>query len=132
MYKIEVKDFGYKLTFSGYIQENEMKNWVEESMKALSKAPVSFNVFVDIRNIMTLSEESKMHMLKGQRLFKAKGMVRSVVIIDNIIVKLQFKQIAQETGIYDWERYIDASAIEDWEKAGINWITKLIDPDKVT
>jgi len=34
-------------------------------------------------------------------------MVRSVVILANTITKLQFKRIAQETGIYQWERYID-------------------------
>ena len=35
----------------------------------------------------------------GQKLYKAKGMSRSVVIVDNVIIKMQFKKIAQETGI---------------------------------
>ncbi len=37
-----------------------------------------------------------------QRLYKEKGMVCSVVILDNAVTKKQFKRIAQETGIYEW------------------------------
>lgn len=51
-------------------------------------------------------------------------------IVNTSIVKMQFKRIAQETGIYQWERYIDSSTIKDWEEVGIDWLTKSIDPDK--
>ncbi len=33
-------------------------------------------------------------------------------------------------GIYEFERYIDASSVADWEKVGIDWISNRIDPDK--
>ena len=58
-------------------------------------------------------------------------MERSVVILDNVITTMQFKRIAQETGIYQWERYIDASSTGNWQKAGEDWIVKGIDMDKV-
>ncbi|OEU57610.1 MAG: hypothetical protein BA871_10695 [Desulfuromonadales bacterium C00003096] len=69
-------------------------------------------------------------MQDGQKLYKEKGMVRSVVILDNVITKMQFRRIGKETGIYEWERYIDASSVADWEKIGIDWLSKGIDPDK--
>ncbi len=56
-------------------------------------------------------------------------MVRSVVIVDSALTKMQFQRIAKQTGIHAWERYIDASSITDWEKVGIDWINKGIDPD---
>jgi hypothetical protein len=132
MYKIEKTDFGYKITFEGFIKANEMKDWVLDSMKTLSLSPSRFHLFVDMRNLKALPEDSKKLMKEGQKLYKFKGMERSVVIVDNIIIKFQFKQIAKESGINEWERYIVASAVKDWENAALNWITKEIDPDKFT
>ncbi len=130
MYKIEKKDYGYKLTFGGFIKVDEMKAWVDESEKTLVSTPKQFGVFVDMRTLRPLPPDVQVHMQKGQRLYKEKGMARSVVILDNAVTKMQFKRIAKETGIYEWERYIDASLIRDWEKAGIDWVSNGIDPDK--
>lgn len=69
-------------------------------------------------------------MEEGQKLFKQKGMTRSVVILNSPIVTVQFKRIAKETGIYNWERYLDASSTPDWEQKGRRWLTDGIDPDK--
>ena len=129
MYTIEKKDYGYKLTFGGFIIADEMKLWVDESKKVLAEEPSEFGVFIDMRTLKTLSGDSQELMQEGQRLYKGKGMIRSVVILDSSLVKMQLQRIAKETGIYEWERYIDASSITDWESAGINWISKGIDPD---
>lgn len=130
MYKIEKKDYGFKLTFGGFITEDEMKKWLEESKIALQTAPKSFGVFVDMRTLKPLPTEAQKHMQEGQKLYKEKGMVRSVVILANAVTKMQFKRIAQETGIYQWERYIDEASNPNWEKVGIDWIKNGIDPDK--
>jgi hypothetical protein len=69
-------------------------------------------------------------MEKGQKLFKQKGMERSVVILNSAAITMQFKRIAKETGIYSWERYINAAQEPNWEKKGLSWIEKAVDPDK--
>lgn len=130
MYKIEKKDYGYRLTFGGFIEPDEMKAWVEESKSVLQSASGSFGVFVDMRTLKPLPAEAQAPMQEGQKLFKETGMVRSVVILANAITKMQFKRIAQETGIYEWERYIDEQSDPDWEKTGIAWIKDAQDPDK--
>lgn len=130
MYNIERKTYGYKLTFSGKITPEEMQMWVEDSKKKLTSSPSSFHVFVDMRSLKTLSSEAQMHMQDGQKLYKGKGMVRSVVVVDSTITKMQFQRIAKETGIYEWERYIDASGTSNWEKVGEDWIVSEKDPDK--
>lgn len=130
MYKIEKKDFGYKLAFGEFIHAEEMKQWVEESEIALQTAPKEFGVFVDMRTLKPLPTEAQVHMQKGQKLYKQKGMIRSVVILASPVTLMQFKRIAKETGIYEWERYIDASFSDDWEKVGLDWIINKIDPDK--
>jgi hypothetical protein len=57
-------------------------------------------------------------------------MQRSVVILKDKITMMQFRGIAKETGIYEWERYIDASAVENWEQIGLDWILNAVDPDQ--
>ncbi len=130
MYKIEKKDYGYRLTFGGFIKEDEMKKWLEESKVILPNGPKSFGVFVDMRTLKPLPPESQKHMNEGQKFYKKSGMVRSVVILASAITKMQFKRIAQETGIYEWERYIDEASTSNWEKVGLDWIKDGIDPDK--
>ena len=130
MYKIEIKNYGYKLTFGGLIDAEEMKKWVADSKQALNTAPSKFGVFVDMRTLKPIEKESQAIMEEGQKLYKAKGMERSVVILESVLVTMQFKRIAKETGIYNWERYISAQDKPDWEKIGIAWIKDGVDPDK--
>jgi hypothetical protein len=130
MYKIEKKDNNiYKLTFKGFIDANEMKLWVEESKRALTMAPKEFGVFVDMRGLQPLSKDAQVYMQEGQRLYKKKGMIRSVVILGNALTTMQFRRIGKETGISQWERYINYSSTPDWEKLGMDWITKGIEID---
>ena len=132
MYKIERKDFGFKLTFGEFMNAEEMKNWVEDSKKSLSTAPKEFGVFVDMRTLKPLPQDSQKAMEEGQKLYKERGMSRSVVILNSPTVTAQFKRIAKETGIYNWERYLDASTIPNWEEKGRSWLSRAIDPDRPT
>ena len=129
MYEIEKKGYGYKLTFSGSIDADEMREWVEKSKEQLASAPTEFGVFVDMRTLQPLDTDAQASMEEGQKLYKATGMVRSVVVVASAVVRLQFARIARETGIYKWERYIDASSVPDWENVGVAWIIEGIDPD---
>jgi hypothetical protein len=129
MFKIEKKPFGIKLTFGEFILKAEMEQWLEESKKALAGHEGVFGVFVDMRTLKPLPTDSQEVMVKGQQLYKKAGMTRSVVILDNSITTMQFKRLAKESGIYAWERYIDASTITNWEKAGVDWIVSGTDPD---
>lgn len=131
MYTIEPKEYGYCLTFAETISPDEMKKWVEESRGVLKGAPAKFSVFVDMRNLKALTQETTKVMEEGQKLYKTSGMVRSVVILANPIVTLQFKRIAKETGIYEWERYLNTEECSNWEETGVKWIVHGVDPDKI-
>ncbi len=130
MYKIEKKPYGFKLTFGGFIRNDEMQQWVEESKKALEKSPSKFGVFIDMRELKPLPSSSQEYMQEGQKIYREKGMQRSVVILDNPGTTLQFKRLAKETGIKKRERYIDASTVEDWLVKGLNWIKHAEEPDR--
>jgi hypothetical protein len=130
MYKIETKPYGYKLTFADMISPDEMREWAKEVNTVLSGQIMKFGVFVDMRTLKPLSPEAKDVMAGGQKLFKEKGMQRSVVILENPIITIQFKEIGKKSGIYEWERYVDASTNADWEEKGIAWLKDGVDPDK--
>ena len=130
MYTIKRTKYGYKLTFGDFISEDEMMKWVEESKKALEGAPKAFGILVDMRTLKALPPEAQEHMEKGQRLYKTKGMQKSAVVLANALTKMQFKRIGQQSGIYQWERYIDEATNPDWERVGVDWIQNGIDPDK--
>lgn len=130
MYKIEKTNYGVKLTFGGFIKQEEMAQWYLDSQKIVSALPSKFGVFVDMRQLKPLPHEAELEMQKGQKLYKEKGMERSVAILNSAITTLQFKRIAQETGIYQWERYLDATNVPDWESVGRKWLTGGVDPEQ--
>jgi hypothetical protein len=61
-------------------------------------------------------------MESGQKLYKAKGMIRSVVILASKLLTLQFQRIAAETGIDRWERYVDSESTSNWHTLGVAWV----------
>lgn len=129
MYRIEKSDFGFKLTFGGLIDAAEVTEWLRESEKVLAEQEEGFYVFVDMRKLVPISEAAQNVIADGQRFYKKMGMIRSVVILSSPVVTQQFKRIAQDTGIYEWERYVDSSTDPDWEQIAMDWLLKEIDPD---
>ena len=69
-------------------------------------------------------------MVKGQQAYKAKGMKRSCVIVKDKVTALQFKRLAMTSGIYAFERYLDATASPNWNDTATAWVRDGADPDK--
>lgn len=129
MYSIKKTEFGIHLTFAGTIPGEEMAKWVREFRVVVDGFDAGFAVFVDMRDLDTLSKFAQDEMKVGQSVAREGGMIRSVVILNDPKIKMQFIGIAKETGIYEWERYLDASTEHDWEEKGMQWILEAIDPD---
>lgn len=129
MHKIERKASGYLLTFGGVMSAEEMKEWVAESRRALESEKGGFCVIVDMRTLAPIGADVQGIMISGQQLYKASGMTRSSVIVNNAITAIQFQRLARESGIYAWERYFDGAAPGCFE-AAIAWGRDAIDPDK--
>lgn len=128
MYQIRRTEYGIHLTFSGHIQPEEMQQWLDESRQVLSDTRERFGVFVDMRHMILLPPDSQPAMREGQQIYREAGMVRSVVILADEVLALQFRRLAKQSGIFDHERYIDASSVRNWEQVGLDWIIKGIEP----
>jgi len=128
MYKIEKTDYGFRLEFEGFIQADEMRNWYEDSKKALEDAPGEFTVMVDMRKMKTLPPDSKAILEEGQKYFISKGGKGSAVIARDTVTKEQQKNIAVKSGVSDTEVYIDGSQ-PDWEQKALDWLVNKIRPE---
>lgn len=128
MYLIQRAGYGYHLTFGGFVDGDEMQGWLEESQRELAEAPDTFGVVVDMRTLMPLHPDAQQLMERGQALYRQAGMERSAVILNHPVTTIQFQRLAQQSGIYEWERYIDASSDPEWEKMALNWVQRGQEP----
>lgn len=131
MYRIAKKNFGYQLTFEDRIDVAEMTRWRDEVQAALAGAPQSFGVLIDMRSLKPggIQPDAQKVMVDGQGLFKKAGMQRSCVILQSATITMQFERIARESGIFAFERYVNAARMPDWETKALAWIQNRIDPN---
>jgi len=129
MYKIEKRPSGFLLTFGGFMERDEMNQWMSESRTQLAGARPPFGVVVDMRTLAPLPADAQAVMVEGQKLYKDAGMERSAVILANAVTRAQFRRLAQQSGIYAWERYLDASSEPNWPAKAVNWVKAGTDPD---
>lgn len=128
MYKIEKTDLGFHLTFAGIVTKVEIDNWYAESEQVLKGRRAHFGVVIDMRTLALLPVEAQGVMVRGQAMYRSRGMERSCVILDDAITRIQFMRLARQSGIYKYERYIDASAHKNWLAEARNWVRHGITP----
>ncbi len=132
MFKVELADYGIKLTVQGHISIDESNAWGEEYIKKLAEVVArkqSFGHFVDLRGFKPGGPENQETTKKIMKAFKDAGGERSAVVLDNVVAVMQIRRLAKESGINDWERYIDPETYPDFEKRAIAWIVDGVDPE---
>lgn len=60
-------------------------------------------------------------MEQGQAKYREKGMVRSAVLVDSAVTRMQFERLAKQSGIYEWERYFSADE-PDHDERMTDWL----------
>ena len=128
MYKIAKTALGFDLTFGGVMTKAELEKWYEESEQVLSGQYGPFGVIIDMRTLTPLPTEAQAVMVKGQSMYHRRGMQRSCVILQDAITTIQFMRLARQSGIFKYERYIDASTHRDWLAEARNWVAHAVAP----
>ena len=131
MYKIEETDYGFKIHISGNLSSTETHSWInefEEMIKTRNSA--TFHILLDLREIKDFDSETLNGIEKGLRVFKQRGMERSVLVLDSTFTYLKFKKNYNKSKTTKDQRYLDASTNSYWEQAAGSWLSKGIDPSK--
>jgi hypothetical protein len=124
-------EYGFRMNASGYITPAEAKVWFEDiKAKVGIKKGRGFGVMVDIRGQKANPPETQEITKNAMIWLKQNGMVRSAVVLDSTVARLMMVRMAKQTGVYEWERYIDASKDTDWEHKAIDWIVNAAEPSK--
>ena len=121
-YSITSTDYGYFLSFSGSISEEEMKDWLADSRGELPSEKEPFGVLVDMLDLEPLDEAARAVLIRGQHLYKQKGMVRSAVLVNLAPGQAQLERIANQSGIYPTERYVNAHDFDDPKSIALDWV----------
>ncbi len=123
-------EYGYRINAPGFLSLAETREWFEDLKWLIGTSGQPFGLLVDIRSQRANPPESQAVITEAMAWVKKAGLVRSAVVLDSAVAKLQTTRLAKTSGVYAWERYIDASKDLDWEKRAIDWIAHGIDPDK--
>jgi len=129
MYEVHRTDYGVKIVFQGFLKEEELRNWSHEVAGVTKLLPRGFCVLHDMRGMRPLPPEARQLMKRNMEEAKRAGMRKSAQIVDDAITAMQFKRLANEVGIAETTRQINASLTPDCERAAVDWIVKGIDPD---
>jgi hypothetical protein len=129
MITVEKTDYGIQLTFVSPINLEETLNFRDQFDAAVLEMKREFCVFVDMRKLILLPVDCKPLVEEVQVHARENGMQRSVVILNDKLATMQLQVIANKTGIRSWERYVDSSKHDNWEKRGMDWILHAIDPE---
>jgi hypothetical protein len=123
--------YGFRINAQGFVTLPEARVWFEDLKQLVGKkGGKPFGLLVDIRGQRGNPGESQEVIKEAMAWMKQAGLVRSAVVLDSTVAKIQTTRLAKTTGVYAWERYIDASKDLEWEKRAIDWIEHGIDPDK--
>jgi hypothetical protein len=123
-------DYGFRSTAPGYIIPAEARLWFEDlKARVLRLEGRPFGLLVDSRTQKSNPPESQEIIREAMVWLRAQGMQRSVVVLDSTVALIQILRIAKSTGVYSYERYLDALKDVHWESKAVDWLVNGIDPD---
>ncbi|WNG23734.1 hypothetical protein F0U62_06605 [Cystobacter fuscus] len=123
-------DYGFRSTAPGYIIPAEARLWFEDlKERVLRLEGRPFGLLVDSRTQKSNPPESQEIIREAMVWLRAHGMQRSVVVLDSTVALIQILRIAKSTGVYSYERYLDALKDPLWERKAVDWLSHGIDPD---
>lgn len=129
MYETEPTAYGYKMTFGGFIDRDEMETWASEVRDELDGTPPEWHCYVDMRDLEAMSEEGQRLMATVKSECHDCGLDRVATVVDSPTVRLQFEQMSSGTGGSKGDRYLDEETTEEPEQTAIEWVRDGVDPD---
>jgi hypothetical protein len=125
-----VTDYGFRVHAPGYITPAEARAWFEAlKPRVLALEGRPFGLLVDSRTQKANPPETQELIKEAMVWLRSHGMERSVVVLDSTVALIQILRLAKASGVYAYERYLDALKDPQWEARSLDWIIRAIDPD---
>jgi hypothetical protein len=125
-----VTDFGFRVHAPGYITPAEARAWFEElKSRVLALEGKPFGLLVDSRTQKANPPDTQELIKEAMVWLRGHGMERSVVVLDSTVALIQILRLSKASGVYAYERYLDALKEPDWEAKAVGWISHANDPD---
>lgn len=129
MYQIHETPYGIHVVFDGFLQKPEMESWRDEVLQTMNEHRGEFGALADLRAAKAFPADAQQVLFEAILKLRDRGMNRQAVIVASPITKIQATRMAKHLGMYEVVRFLDASAVENWEELGVNWVAKGIDPE---
>jgi hypothetical protein len=129
MYQIQETSYGLHVVFNGFLQKDEMMAWATEVMPIVNGRRGEFGALVDLRGAKAFPQAAQEVLFDAIKNLRSRGLNRQSVVVASPILKIQATRMAKELGMYEVVRFLDASALENWEEVGVDWAARGIDPD---
>lgn len=108
MYDNTQTEYGYEMTFTGFIEIDEMQTWATTVRDALDgHESDEWHCLVDMRDLEAMSPESKELMTEVKTDCHREGLDRVATVVSDTTTRLQFQQMSRGTGGVA-ERYVAA------------------------
>ncbi len=125
-----VTDYGFRVRAPGYITPAEARAWLEDlQARVLALEGKPFGLLVDSRTQKANPPETQETIKEAMVWLRGHGMERSVVVLDSTVALIQILRLAKSSGVYAYERYLDALKDPEWESKAVGWIVDRVDPD---
>jgi hypothetical protein len=125
-----ITEYGVRIHAPGYITPAEARAWFADlKPRVLAFGGKPFGLLADARTQKANPPETQELVKESMVWLRSHGMERSVVVLDSTVALIQILRLAKSSGVYAYERYLDASKEPDWERRSLDWIVRAIDPD---
>ncbi len=125
-----IMEYGFRVHAPGYITPAEARAWFEDlKPRVLALGGTPFGLMVDSRTQKANPPDTQELIKESMVWLRGHGMERSVVVLDSTVALIQILRLAKTSGVYAYERYLDALKDPDWEAKAVDWIARAIDPD---
>lgn len=127
MHQIDERPYGFKVTFQGFMQGDDVARFNQEMKRVADRQSGDFGVLVDLRETRTFPPEAQMGLMEIIGYCREKGMNRNAVVVNSAITKIQANRLAKE-GAIEHIRFIDAAENPDWERTAEAWLVHGTEP----
>lgn len=129
MYNVEQTEYGLRLTLGGFIEEDEMTEYCDAIKSAADDQVGSFRVVADMREATAMPDDSAEELKRVMGYCDQQGLERAAGIVESATTAMQLQNLAETVNHAGGETvFIDASDLEDWESAALEWVKDGVEP----